>query len=137
MYHRELIFGFIQLPHSQIIISPLYLIEKMLQTFLIVLGRFVHGLKRLWYNVLKTKCNKVGLAKIKVGPSDMDEQLIPVFMGPNERFGMDEELVHFGVHLSQGLDVFLDPVSTKRAGQNVNRTKGTWTKRQGTTLGMY
>ncbi len=65
-------------------------------------------------------------------------QLIPVSMGPNERFGMDEELVHFGVHLSQGLDVFLDPVSTKRAGQNVGRTKGTWTtKRQGTTLGMY
>jgi hypothetical protein len=78
----------------------------MLQTFLIVLGRFVHGLKRPWYNVLKTKGNKVGLNKITVGPSDMDEQLIPVFMGPNERFGMDEKLVHFGVHLSQGLDVF-------------------------------
>jgi hypothetical protein len=36
--------------------------------------------------LLRTKCHKVGLAIITVGPSDMDEQLVQLFLGPNERF---------------------------------------------------
>jgi hypothetical protein len=35
------------------------------------------------------KCKKIGLVQITVGPSDTDEQL-----------------VHFGVHLSQGINLF-------------------------------
>ncbi len=47
--------------------------------------------------LLRTKCHKVGLVIITVGPSDMD---------PMNGFGVDEQLVHFGVHLSQGPNVF-------------------------------
>jgi hypothetical protein len=36
--------------------------------------------------LLRTKCHKVGLAIITVGPSDMDEQLVQLFLGPNEPF---------------------------------------------------
>jgi hypothetical protein len=36
--------------------------------------------------LLRTKCYKVGLAIITVGPSDMDEQLVQLFLGPIERF---------------------------------------------------
>jgi hypothetical protein len=36
--------------------------------------------------LLRTKCHKVGLAIITVGPSHMDEQLVQLFLGPNERF---------------------------------------------------
>jgi hypothetical protein len=45
-----------------------------------------------------------------VGSSDMDEQLVQLFLGANEWFGVDEQLVHFGVHLSQGpKQTFLRP----------------------------
>jgi hypothetical protein len=33
-----------------------------------------------------TKWHKVGLAKITLGPSDMDEQLIPIFLGLHEQY---------------------------------------------------
>jgi hypothetical protein len=36
--------------------------------------------------LFRTKCHKVGLAIITVGPSDMDKQLVQLFLGPNERF---------------------------------------------------
>jgi hypothetical protein len=34
----------------------------------------------------RTISHKVRLAIITVGPSDMDEQLVQIFQGPNERF---------------------------------------------------
>ncbi len=50
-------------------------------------------------------------------------------------FGVDEQLVHFGVHLSQGPKVLRPSVhGPKRAGLNVTRTKGRGTKHQGTLL---
>ncbi len=138
MYRRESIFGLIRLPQSQnnyitIIFNWKYVANFFLSYWVdSYMGWNVHGIMSLRLNVTKLGWPKLQWAKW------YGRQLIPVFMGPNERFGVEEELVHFGVHLSQGLDVFLDPVSTKRAGQNVGRTKGTWTtKRQGTTLGMY
>jgi hypothetical protein len=36
--------------------------------------------------LLRTICHKVGLAIMTVGPSDMDEQFVQLFLGPNERF---------------------------------------------------
>ncbi len=57
-------------------------------------------------NVHRTICHKVGVAIIIVGPSDMNEQLVQHFLGPNEWFGVDEQLVHFGVYLSQGRNLF-------------------------------
>ncbi len=36
--------------------------------------------------LLRTICHKVGLAIITVGPSDMEEQLVQLFLGPNEQF---------------------------------------------------
>ncbi len=36
--------------------------------------------------LLRTKCHKVGLAINTVGPSDMDELLVQLFLGPNEPF---------------------------------------------------
>jgi hypothetical protein len=43
-------------------------------------------MKVTYSRILKTICHKVGLVIIIVGPSDMDEQLVPLFLGPNERF---------------------------------------------------
>jgi hypothetical protein len=40
---------------------------------------------RLFVLLLRTICHTVGLAIITVGPSDMDEQLVQLFLGPNER----------------------------------------------------
>jgi hypothetical protein len=48
-------------------------------------------------------CHKVGVAIITVGPSDMDEQLVQLFLGPNERFWGGRTV---GPHLSQGPNVF-------------------------------
>jgi hypothetical protein len=36
--------------------------------------------------LLRTKCHKVGLVIIRVEPSDMDEELVQLFPGPNQRF---------------------------------------------------
>ncbi len=36
--------------------------------------------------LLRTICHKLGLAIITVGPSDMDEQLVQLILGPNKRF---------------------------------------------------
>ncbi len=41
---------------------------------------------RFFVLLLRTICHKVGLAINTVGPCDMDEQLVPLFWGPNERF---------------------------------------------------
>ncbi len=56
--------------------------------------------------LLRTICHKVGLAIITVGPSDMEEQWTNFSWDPMNGFGVDEQLVHFGVHLSQGPNVF-------------------------------
>jgi hypothetical protein len=42
--------------------------------------------KLYFFRLLRTKCHLVGLAIITVGPSDMDEQLVQLFLGPNEQF---------------------------------------------------
>jgi hypothetical protein len=41
---------------------------------------------RFFVLLLWTICHKVGLVIITVGPSDMDEQLVQLFLGPNEWF---------------------------------------------------
>jgi hypothetical protein len=92
--------------------------EEKLKFFLLLLG---------------TKCHKVGLAIITVGPSDIDEQLVQLFLGPNARVlgwtnswstlgyicHKDERFLRTSVH------------GPKRAGLNVARTKGRGTKHQG------
>jgi hypothetical protein len=36
--------------------------------------------------LLRTECHKVGLAIITVRPRNMEEQLVQIFLGPNEQF---------------------------------------------------
>jgi hypothetical protein len=41
---------------------------------------------RFFLLLFRTICHKVGLAIVTVGPSDMDEQLVQLFLGPNKQF---------------------------------------------------
>jgi hypothetical protein len=50
----------------------------------------------------------------------MDKQLDPFFLGPNDGFfGVEEQLVHVGVHLSQRLNIFeTQCTGTETCGSN-------------------
>ncbi len=50
----------------------------------------------------RTNCHKIGVSYVE-GGRDVDEQLVQLF---NRPFGVDEQLVHFGVQMSQGPKVF-------------------------------
>ena len=64
--------------------------------------------------LLRTKCHKVGLAIITVGPSDMDEQLVQLFLGPNERFWVGRTVGPLWGTFVTRTKRFWDPVSMDR-----------------------
>jgi hypothetical protein len=76
--------------------------------------------------VIRTISHKVGLAKMTLGPSDMDEQLFTIFMGPNERFWGGRTDVTLCGTLVTRTKHFWDSGSKDRnvRGQSVTRTKG-------------
>ncbi len=64
--------------------------------------------------LLRTKCHKVGLAIITVGPSDMDKQLVQLFLGPNERFWGGRTVSPLLGTFVTRTKCFSDPVSMDR-----------------------